>query len=242
MKIDYWAKFEYNQYYHIYNRGVDGVNLFYNAKNYRYFLEKWLHYTYPFLKTYAYCLMPNHFHFIVSPNLDIFNNLDKEKYADNIVLSNRIQAVQDNLMSINDFLELQFKDYFGAYSKAINKQEKRTGSLFQQRFKRVFLKDEYALAEKICYTHHNPIHHGFCEQYNDWIYSSYHRFFSERPTILERKIVLDLFHRIAQVNNSKVTDIQITDTSKVSVTSQITSLNSIHENYRQKPMTNYDEI
>ena len=127
MKIDYWAKFEYNQYYHIYNRGVDGVNLFYNAKNYRYFLEKWLHYTYPFLKTYAYCLMPNHFHFIVSPNLDIFNNLDKEKYADNIVLSNRIQAVQDNLMSINDFLELQFKDYFGAYSKAINKQEKRTG-------------------------------------------------------------------------------------------------------------------
>ncbi len=243
MKVNYWVKFEADQYYHIYNRGVNGVNLFYKTENYHYFLRKWLHYVHPFMRIYAYCMMPNHFHFVASPNFDAILNFDFEKHKENEVLCKRVQKVQAAEISFNDFLELQFKDYFGSYSKAINKQESRTGSLFQQRFKRVLLLDEYALLEKICYTHHNPIHHGFCEHYKDWNYSSYLRFLNEKDTILERDFVLNLGMEI-----SKFTDTQVTDTFEVSVTSaSVTSASTsgfidIHETYRQKPLKDFDEF
>lgn len=53
------------QYYHIYNRGNDGRPLFRERRNYGYFLELYARYVEPVADTYAYCLMSNHFHFLV---------------------------------------------------------------------------------------------------------------------------------------------------------------------------------
>ena len=126
----------------------------------------------------------------------------------------------------------------------MNKQENRTGSLFQQRFKRVLLLDEYALVAKICYTHHNPIHHGFCEHYDEWLFSSYLRFLTDKESILEKDFVRDLFYKIYQfseVEDSNVTtQTKVTDTSKESVTYASSFYKIIHENYRLKPPRNYD--
>ncbi|MEQ9301450.1 MAG: hypothetical protein RIF33_22925 [Cyclobacteriaceae bacterium] len=51
--------------YHIYNRGINRCNLYTKSDNYHYFLQKYKKYVYPVAKTYAYCLLPNHFHFLV---------------------------------------------------------------------------------------------------------------------------------------------------------------------------------
>ena len=53
------------QYYHIFNHAVGDENLFRQAANYLYFLERYGHYIFPIARTYAYCLMPNHFHILV---------------------------------------------------------------------------------------------------------------------------------------------------------------------------------
>lgn len=53
------------QYYHIYNRGNNGENLFREERNYAYFFKLYIHYIYPIADTYAYCLMRNHFHLLV---------------------------------------------------------------------------------------------------------------------------------------------------------------------------------
>ena len=65
MKIDYWQTFYPETYYHVYNRANGFANLFINDGNYRYFLDKWQHYFGNYLDTVAYCLIHNHFHFVV---------------------------------------------------------------------------------------------------------------------------------------------------------------------------------
>ncbi|MDM8520344.1 hypothetical protein QUF64_09880 [Anaerolineales bacterium HSG6] len=56
---------QYGCYYHIYNRGNNRENLFVERRNYPYFLKLYAHHIQPIAETYAYCLLPNHFHFAI---------------------------------------------------------------------------------------------------------------------------------------------------------------------------------
>jgi REP element-mobilizing transposase RayT len=53
-------------YYHIYNRGVSRANIFREDNNYLFVLNRIKKYSKEFqLSLIAYCLMPNHYHFLV---------------------------------------------------------------------------------------------------------------------------------------------------------------------------------
>ena len=56
---------EPGRYYHIYNRGINSCNLFEENTNYEHFLRLYEKYIHPIADTYAWCLMKNHFHFLV---------------------------------------------------------------------------------------------------------------------------------------------------------------------------------
>jgi putative transposase len=43
--------------YHIYNRGINGENIFKEERNYKYFLQKYAQYIEPIADTFAYCLL-----------------------------------------------------------------------------------------------------------------------------------------------------------------------------------------
>ncbi|MCF6359136.1 MAG: transposase [Cyclobacteriaceae bacterium] len=64
-------KMDVNTYYHIYNRANGNENLFRSDENYEYFLKKWGEYISDIADTYAYCLMPNHFHFLIKTKTEI---------------------------------------------------------------------------------------------------------------------------------------------------------------------------
>lgn len=51
--------------YHIYNHINGEGQLFKTEENYRYFLELYKRYIAPVAETFCYCLMPNHFHFLI---------------------------------------------------------------------------------------------------------------------------------------------------------------------------------
>ena len=53
------------EYYHIYNRAVGSERLFYSPENYRFFIRKSGQYLNEVFDFLSYCLMPNHFHFLV---------------------------------------------------------------------------------------------------------------------------------------------------------------------------------
>jgi len=52
-------------FYHIYNRGNNGGNIFFDEENYTYFLQLLAKYILPVAEIYAYCLLKNHFHILV---------------------------------------------------------------------------------------------------------------------------------------------------------------------------------
>ncbi|MBN1976347.1 MAG: hypothetical protein JW918_03000, partial [Anaerolineae bacterium] len=56
---------EHGQYYHIYNRGNNGENIFIEERNYSYFLGLYAKYIEPIADTFAYVLLRNHFHLLV---------------------------------------------------------------------------------------------------------------------------------------------------------------------------------
>jgi putative transposase len=62
---DYICKLQPGHVYHVYGRANGNDILFSNSENYRYFLGKYKRYILPIADTYSYCLMPNHYHFLI---------------------------------------------------------------------------------------------------------------------------------------------------------------------------------
>jgi REP element-mobilizing transposase RayT len=190
MKIDYWEKFEENTFYHIYNRGINRENLFREKENYVFLLDRWKKLITPWVETVAYCLMPNHFHFLVRIKpitVSISSNAVKEGTV-------RAMQFAKGEVSFNDFLEDQFKRTFSSYSLAFNHKYGRTGSLMQKRFKRIAVKTDNKLFHLLTYIHHNPIHHKFCTAYGEWPYCSYQSYQQlDKPSMLIREEVLSWF-------------------------------------------------
>lgn len=169
-RINYWAKLEPGQVYHIYNHAVGHDNLFREPGNYGFFLRRWQVYFGPYLDMYAYCLMPNHFHVLgrLKPLSEAVTAAIAQEHTA------KAQACLRGEVPVNAFYEDQFKRFFTSYSRAFGKSYDRVGSLFRAKFKRVLIRDRAQLLDKLLYIHHNPIHHGFCRRYAEYPYSSYH--------------------------------------------------------------------
>ncbi len=134
----------------------------------------------PAADTYAYCLLRNHFHFLV-----------------------RIKTVEEQeLTSLQDLSALprkpsqQFSNLFNAYAKAFNKTYHRTGTLFQRPFGRIEVTSDSYFMQLVTYIHQNPQKHGFVSDFRTWPYSSYQALLSTKPTRLQRDDVLTWFQGV----------------------------------------------
>ena len=130
-------------YYHIFNRGVAGSNIFLNDSNYEYCLRLLEKYALKYMvQIVALCLMPNHYHLLLR---------------------------QDGDLDISQFIQTTFN----AYVQALNKQINRKGPLFEGRFKHVLVDKEEYLVHLCRYIHLNPVKAGLVRKPADWRYSDY---------------------------------------------------------------------
>lgn len=173
----------YNTYYHIYNRGNNRENLFKEERNYRHFLKLYAKHIEPIADTFAYCLLPNHFHLLV-----------------------RIKAaeeIEETLKVLKTFRVLkpsqQFSNLFNAYTKAINNTYPRTGSLFEHPFGRKPVESDAYFTQLVIYIHQNPQRHGLIADFRDWPYSSYQAMLSAQATRLKRELVIGWFGGVPQL-------------------------------------------
>lgn len=153
-----------NKFYHIYNRGNNGENIFIEDRNYAFFLSLIQNYILPISEVHAYCLLKNHIHLLIK-----------------------------TLNFENKILYKSFSNLFNAYAKAINKAYDRNGSLFQDRFSRIQIKNDEHLKQLILYIHLNPLHHGCTTNFENYKYSSFNAMMSKAKTLLKRDDLLELF-------------------------------------------------
>ncbi len=95
------APFIENHYYHIFNRGNNREPIFFNEANYYYFISLIAKYIAMVANIIAYCLLVNHFHLLIKTK-----------------------------PTTKEAISEQFRRLFIAYSQAVNKEQKRSGSLF----------------------------------------------------------------------------------------------------------------
>ena len=178
---------EAGQYYHIFNKGNSKENIFLNDENYKFFLRLYIKYLQEFFEIIAYCLLPNHFHFHVK--VKELDDLQSFEYFVSLNSSN----IEEQSDKINHLIGERLRLFFMSYAKAFNKRENRQGSLFKKIYRRKRIDNHEYLLKLIVYIHLNPIHHGFTNSFEDYIYSSYKGFVTEKSTYLNRSEVLEWF-------------------------------------------------
>lgn len=164
--------------YQIYNRTNNHIPLFYSRENYHYFLGKFKHHLLPFCNIISWCLMPTHFHIMV--------------YVNRVTVDDRVENLN---ASIGKMLS--------SYTRSIQKQEKITGSIFQNHTKAKCLNQIESISPNywntafgtqinneqdhqnyplVCfnYIHMNPVVDGLVDLPEEWEFSSFRDYFCER--------------------------------------------------------------
>ena len=175
-------------FYHIYNRGINGENIFKEERNYLYFLQRYAHHIEPFAETYAYCLLKNHFHILIKTRSE-----DSIRTYFSEQSTRQTDGIKHHDKSIQWIYGNAFASFFKSYAISINKTYNRTGSLFEEPFRRILVDSNNYFTELIYYIHHNPQKHGFVKDFKEYPHSSYHSHLRTTLTKLKRDEVINWF-------------------------------------------------
>jgi REP element-mobilizing transposase RayT len=146
--------------------------------------------------------MPNHFHFLIKikeeNEIGYYKSLNSVGSND----SNRFKVIHD----LSEFAEPErvkkpnltqhFSHLFNAYAKYFNNRSKRHGSLFEKPFRRIEITNESYLRQLVFYIHHNPVHHGFTAEINEYEWSSFQSILSSKETKIKRNETIEWFDGI----------------------------------------------
>lgn len=179
--------FANNEFYHVFNRGVEKRITFMNKRDYGRFIETMDYYRIkdhltrfsfrdrpilikkntigtPFIDIVCFCLMPNHFHMLV-------------------------KQIEDN--GISTFLS----KLSNSYTKYFNTKYERPGPLFQGSFKAVRIEDDEQLLHVSRYIHLNPLIDYLTRDLKTYPYSSYPEYLDIRKGFCQKDVILDHFRK-----------------------------------------------
>jgi putative transposase len=183
-------EFQKDHIYHIYNQGNNRREIFFERENYLFFLKKIKTYVSPYVDILAWCLMPNHFHLMV-----LVRELSlKLPHSQGLTQNQALTMQKSNTpkeRSLNESIGILLR----SYTRAINKQQNLSGSLFRKNTKaecitcpegiapswfmengittyiNLLPEDDYP---QVCfnYIHNNPVKAKLVQKAEDWEFSS----------------------------------------------------------------------
>lgn len=130
--------------FHIFNSGLNSQAIFFKPKNYFYFLKKYADYTKKYINTYAYCLLPNHFHFLVTikSTEEILTAANKEYLQIPLALQKELalEAANPNMPNFQNLAYLSQQPFtFLANHPQQTVKEKTASWIVSNQLRRLFL-------------------------------------------------------------------------------------------------------
>ena len=156
-------KFDPENTYHVYNQGNNHEKLFLINDHYLYFLNLFKEYILPSSEVLAWCMMPNHFHFMIHTDVRC------------LMLKQQGDLLLDPVTN-------GFRKLLSGYSHKFNKQNNRSGALFRPKTKSKCLDVIWDINNPLSldyysncfhYIHNNPVKDGLVKDPSDWKWSSY---------------------------------------------------------------------
>jgi REP element-mobilizing transposase RayT len=154
------------QYYHVYNRTISGRQLFATDRNYIFLLKR--------IKQYLCLYRLSFISYCLMPTHYHF----------------LIRVEADN--HLGPFIQR----LFNSYSQALNKQTKRTGTLFEKNVQYRLVESTEDLQQLSKYIHLNPVQAGLVREPGEWLYSNYLEWVNRREgSLVDRELVNGLFEK-----------------------------------------------
>jgi len=186
------ADFNEQCIYHIFNRTNNNELLFKSNENKIFFLKQHSLYLSPYLDTFAWCLLPNHFRFLVRIKAE--NSIHFFlKNSDEHSLTTTEKKFITKEIPVNTLIQQSFKRFFQSYAQSFNKVYNRKGNLFYKPFKRLLIEKETHFTQVIIYIHGNPCKQKLIKDFTRWEWSSWNSLLSESPTQLLREETIHWF-------------------------------------------------
>ena len=187
------ARFEHESYFHVICKSINQNSLFLSDENKFYFLKKYHQFLFPFVDTYAYCLLDNHVHWLVKIKIENAICEYIQQISPTEQTSVQQKFLQKNDVDINKLIERQFNSFFVSYTRSYNIYYSIKGHLFESPFKRIAINGDAHLTQTIIYIHANALKHGLVKEFANYKWNSYRSFTSGAHTSLMRNNVLDWF-------------------------------------------------
>lgn len=167
---------ESDNLYHIYNRGNQKQQLFFDERNYNFFLGKVERYIAPCCDLLSYAIMPNHFHLLVRAT-DYSAELMKNRTLPISRLCEGVRLMQST------------------YTKAFNVEKCITGNLFQQkaRSKPIEWQSPTQAINTFNYIHQNPVVAKLVNYAESWPYCSFREYLNpHKPGLCNKQVAMEL--------------------------------------------------
>ncbi len=218
----YLAELHADNYYHIFNRTNNRELLFKNDEDRKLFLSKYVEYLLPCINTIDYCLLGNHFHFLIKVK-SIDDIVNWTKNVDLITQTSAQRKLLDTELdsrTTHKVIKSQFTRLFTSYAMKFNKKYNRSGNLFYRPFKRVIVNKESYFTYLIYYIHANPLKHNIQSDFMNYKWSSFKAILSNKSTNVKKNEVIEWFgdsnafiefHRQMDVDLSSISHLMIED-------------------------------
>jgi putative transposase len=177
--------FSADHIYHIYNQGNNRQKIFHENEDYLVFQSLYKSSFPKVCSTLAWCLMPNHFHFMLHTD----KRCEEKKKQGGLLLD----PITNNIRKL-----------LSGYSRIFNNKYKRTGSLFRQKTKanrlsesklilNIDVQNNESFIACFNYIHQNPFRAGLVSKLEDWEFSSFRDYAGLRNSELCDKELATLF-------------------------------------------------
>jgi REP element-mobilizing transposase RayT len=188
---NYLATFEPGCLYHVYSRTNNREKLYLTDEDRQRFLIQYNHYILPLFTTFAWNLLPDHFHVLIK--MKSIGELIE--HISSIPTIHQTKTEKEFLIKFdtNELGIMGFKRFLTSYAMSYNKLHLRRGNLFYRTFKRVEIRQDSQFTHALIYVHANAQKHRLVKDFSMHRWTSYHSCIGMQPTKLARDEVLDWF-------------------------------------------------